>query len=77
MSEPDVQPDVTPAPDADADEQRRPVVDENSPNGQNESDPEEPDLPSADLPRDLPSDVDPADAYEQTRVVEHDEDDYR
>lgn len=48
------------APEADAAEQRRPVLDEDD-----------------DTPAQVPYDVDPADASEQHRTVEFDEDDYR
>ncbi|WP_166349830.1 hypothetical protein [Phytoactinopolyspora limicola] len=64
-------------PAADAFEQSRPVDNADAGAGRTEADPEEPDLTPVELPRTLPSDVDPADAYEQTRIVEYDEDDYR
>ncbi|NDL57385.1 hypothetical protein [Phytoactinopolyspora mesophila] len=64
------------APDADADEQRRPVR-PSSADSETRVDPEEPELPPQELPQELPSDADPADAYEQTRIVDFDEDDYR
>jgi hypothetical protein len=48
------------APEADAVEQHRGVVDEGE-----------------DTPPRVPFDVDPADAYEQNRVVDYDEDEYR
>ncbi|NEE04123.1 hypothetical protein [Phytoactinopolyspora halotolerans] len=75
MSDRDVQPESEPAPEADAHEQRQPVIDEAT--DRSEADPEEPERSEADLPLDIPIDVDPADAYEQTLSVEYDEDEYR
>jgi hypothetical protein len=64
------------ASEADAYEQHRPVV-EGTSSRDSRRDPEEPDVPPQEIPQNIPSDVDPADAYEQTRIVDYDEDDYR
>lgn len=52
-------------------------VSEPTPVDDDAPDPEAPTAAPAELPREVPLDADPADAYEQSRVVEYDEDDYR
>ncbi|AYY11946.1 hypothetical protein EF847_03715 [Actinobacteria bacterium YIM 96077] len=64
------------APEADVYEQRRHATDDGTASaGTSAPDPEEPGVP--DLPPYLPSDADPADVFEQSRIVDYDEDDYR
>jgi hypothetical protein len=66
------------APEADLEEQRRPLAgDAQQPQDRSSLDPEEPDLTPAELPEQLPGDADPADAYEQNRAIDYDEDEYR
>ncbi|NED97188.1 hypothetical protein G1H11_17960 [Phytoactinopolyspora alkaliphila] len=78
MADDRVPPDTFAVPEADAEEQRQPVTgDAAVTEERSRLDPEEPDLTPAEMPEEVPADADPADAYEQARSVDYDEDEYR